>query len=131
MIFLFPIRTAAKIPRLKLSSFVDPHWPSSMGQFKGYCLTVSEYRSQFEQSLAVVRVGWNFKSFFLTPTAPGGAFPVERSGFTTASGTPNLITAFTSPVLCVHGLIGGTKNCLQRPLLESSLMPQQAIARFR
>jgi hypothetical protein len=48
-----------------------------------------QYRCQFEQSLAVVRVGWNFKSFFLAPAAPGWAFPVERSGITTASGTPN------------------------------------------
>ena len=36
-------------------------------------------------------------SFFLGPAVPGGAFLVERSGITMASGTPNLITVFTSP----------------------------------
>ena len=70
----------------------------------------------------MVRVGWNFKSFFLTPTAPGGAFPVERSGITTASGTPNLITAFTAVSPCVHSRIGGTKSCLPRLLWKCSLI---------
>jgi hypothetical protein len=101
-----------------------------MGLFNGYCCLIPG--SQFEQSLAVVRVGWNFKSFFLAPAAPGGAFPVERSGITTASGTPNLITAFTSPCPVRPWSHRWHKKLLAATPLE--IQPyslQQAIVRFK
>ena len=51
-----------------------------MGLFNGYCCLIrGQYRSQFEQSLAVVRVGWKFQVFFLSPAAPGGALPLSEA----------------------------------------------------
>jgi hypothetical protein len=87
-----------------------------------------QYRSQFEQSLAVIRVGWNFKSFFLVTAAPGGAFPAERSGVTTASGTPNLITAFTSPVQCVRGRTAAQKAACRDTFGNPTYSLQQAVS---
>src|SRR5262249_17910500 len=99
--------TALKIPRLQQCSFVDPYWQRTLPQWVFLMDIAARSRwsvsSQFEQSLAVVRVGWNFKSFFLAPAAPGGLFLLSEAESTT-SGTPNLIIAFSSPCPVRPGL---------------------------
>ena len=80
----------------------------------------------------MVRVGWKFQVFFLGPAAPGGAFPVERSGVTTASGTPKFDHRLHLALSCASMVASVAQKAACPTRLE--IQPyslQQAIVRFR
>jgi hypothetical protein len=131
-------QTAPKISRLKQSSLIGPVGKGCFlnGLFNGYCSSglfpVVSIGLDLSRASLWSGIGRKSEAFFLSPAPSAGALRAERSGITTASGTPNLITAFTSPCPVRRWSHRWHKKLLAATPLE--IQPyslQQAIVRFR